>query len=67
MQQGQRQNLEGEMLNDGSCHNIWRIDSCYKTWVNSWSIESINGKDAMLWKTEKTTLYYDVASVSCWI
>jgi hypothetical protein len=22
MQQGQRQNLEGEMLNDGSCHNI---------------------------------------------
>ena len=64
MQQGQRQNLEGEMLNDmkAAATTFEELTLVTKSGLTLESIESINGKDAYAVKNGKTTLYYDVAS-----
>ena len=64
MQQGQRQNIEGEMLNDikASATTFEELTLVTKPGLTLESIESINGKDAYAVKNGKTTLYYDVAS-----
>ena len=64
MQQGQRQNLEGEMLNDmkAAATTFEELTLVTKPGLTLESIESINGKDAYAVKNGKTTLYYDVAS-----
>ncbi|MFV8357241.1 insulinase family protein [Flavobacterium sp. XS1P32] len=64
MQQGQRQNLEGEMLNDmkAAATTFEELTLVTKSGLTLETIESINGKDAYAVKNGKTTLYYDVAS-----
>ena len=64
MQQGQRQNLEGEMLNDmkAAATTFEELTLVTKPGLTLESIESINGKDAYAVKNGKRTLYYDVVS-----
>ena len=64
MQQGQRQNLEGERLNDmkAEATPFEELTLVTKAGLTLETIESINGKDAYAIKNGKRTLYYDVVS-----
>lgn len=64
MQQGQKQILEGEMLNDmkAEATPFKELTLATKEGLTLVNIEPINGKDAYAIKNGKTTLFYDVAS-----
>ncbi|CAH0337068.1 hypothetical protein FVB9288_02808 [Flavobacterium sp. CECT 9288] len=64
MQQGQKQILEGEMLNDmkAEATPFKELTLSSKEGLTLVNIEPINGKDAYAIKNGKTTLFYDVAS-----
>lgn len=64
LQQGQRQNIEGEKLAEmkAAATPFEELSLSKKQGLTVESIESINGKDAYAIKNGKTTLFYDVAS-----
>ena len=64
MQQGQRQNIEGEMLSEmrASAVPFEELSLSKKSGLILENIESVNGKDAYAVKNGKTTLFYDVTS-----
>ena len=64
MQQGQRQNVEGEMLSEmrASAVPFEELSLSKKSGLILENIESVNGKDAYAVKNGKTTLFYDVTS-----
>ncbi len=64
MQQGQKQILEGEMLNDmkAEATPFKELTLATKEGLTLVNIEPINGKDAYAIKNGKTTMFYDVAS-----
>ena len=64
MQQGQRQNIEGDMLVQmkASAVPFEELSLSKKQGLTVESIESINGKDAYAIKNGKTILFYDVTS-----
>ncbi|CAM3978824.1 M16 family metallopeptidase [Flavobacterium weaverense] len=64
MQQGQRQNVEGEMLTEmrASAVPFEELSLSKKSGLILENIESVNGKDAYAVKNGKTTLFYDVTS-----
>ena len=64
MQQGQRQNIEGEKLAEMKAAAVpfEELSLSKKQGLTVESIESINGKDAYAVKNGKTTLFYDVTS-----
>ncbi|MBB1192175.1 insulinase family protein [Flavobacterium sp. SOK18b] len=64
MQQGQKQILEGEMLNDmkAEATPFKELTLATKEGLTLVNIEPINGKDAYAIKNGKTTLFYDVVS-----
>ena len=64
MQQGQKQILEGEMLNDmkAEATPFKELTLATKEGLTLINMEPINGKDAYAIKDGKTTLFYDVAS-----
>ena len=64
MQQGQKQILEGEMLNDmkAEATTFKELTLATKEGLTLVNIEPINGKDAYAIKNGKTTMFYDVAS-----
>ena len=64
MQQGQKQILEGEMLNDmkAEATPFKELTLATKEGLTLVNIEPINGKDAYAIKNGKTTMFYDVTS-----
>ena len=64
MQQGQRQNIEGETLAEMKAAAVpfEELSLSKKQGLTVESIESINGKDAYAVKNGKTTLFYDITT-----